>query len=579
MAISPQTELKLLKVPILMNNKNQITFTSKEAQYNYFNSLPKLEIDNISYQRKDSVIRYPGHIDDLLEYNYCMYQNENYTNKWFYAFITNMEYINDDMTLISITTDVFQTWQFDFTFKQSFVEREMINVADDSIGANRINEGLETGEYTVKKAYTMSELNHIYIIAYVGESIKNSGGAGITTPQRGYKYNGIYSSVCFIACNDNGFNYLMSLMPNEDNSNNILTIFTVPKLAITSQVLTEIETSGYKVLNDNFYATPSYLHNFIDALTVSSDFEGYVPKNRKLYQYPFTYLGFNPISGNRKIFRFEDFRNNQPDFEVESEMNPNPNVCFIPWNYKRPNNGQEYKCTEEMCSMSGYPNVSYKTDVFNTWLAQNQEILNLSLSQELTSYQQQTANNIMGLAQDSVNAGLNVANSVSNSSKSKNSSGSNGFGIVGEIFNAIANAGNRGVNQGFSDKNHELNVQMQMAQVEKQKMLPDQANLSSSATILGYGLINDNIFNTYTIRREFAEKIDKFFDMYGYKTNTLKVPNLNNRPNWNYVKTNGANLIGNIPQADLLTIKTFFDNGITLWHNPATYLDYSQNNR
>ncbi len=59
MAIQPQTELKLLKVPILINNKNQITFASKEAQYNYFNSLPKLTIDNISYQRKDSVIRYP----------------------------------------------------------------------------------------------------------------------------------------------------------------------------------------------------------------------------------------------------------------------------------------------------------------------------------------------------------------------------------------------------------------------------------------------------------------------------------------------------------------------------------------
>lgn len=570
MAISPQTELKLLKVPILMNNKNQITFANKEAQYNYFNSLPKLEIDNISYQRKDSVIRYPGHIDDLLEYNYCMYQNENYTNKWFYAFITNMQYINDDMTLISITTDVFQTWQFDITWKQSFVEREMISVADDVIGANRINEGLETGEYTIKKSYTMSNLNHMYIIAYVGESIKNSGGAGITTPQRGYKYNGIYSSVCFIACNDSGFNYLMSLMPNEDNSNNILTIFTVPKLALTSQILGEIETDGYVVLNDNFYATPSYLHNFIDALTVSSDFEGYVPKNRKLLQYPFTYLGFNPTTGNRKIFRFEDFRNNQPDFEVESELNPNPNVCFIPCNYKRPNNAQEYKCTEEMCSLSGYPNISYKTDVFNTWLAQNQSILNLSLEQENTSYQQQTANNVVGMLQNGVNTGLSVANNLQSGNKT---------GAIGDVLNGIITSFSQGMNQGFSEKNHELNIEMQMAQVEKQKMLPDQANLSSSATILGYGLINDNIFNTYTIRREFAEKIDRFFDMYGYKTNTLKVPNLNNRPNWNYVKTNGANLIGNIPQADLLTIKTFFDNGITLWHNPATYLDYSQNNR
>lgn len=364
-------------------------------------------------------------------------------------------------------------------------------------------------------------------------------------------------------------------MPISDNSNNILTVFTVPKLALTSQVLTEIETDGYVVLNDNFYATPIYLHSFIDALTTSTDFEGYVPRNRKLLQYPFTYLGFTSINGNRKIYRFEDFKNNQPDFEVESELNPNPNVCIIPWNYKRPTGQQEYKCTEEMCSLNGYPNISYKTDVFNTWLAQNQEILNLSLSQEATSYQQQTANNIMGLVQDSGNTGLSLANNLSQTDTKFSNSGN----IISDIFNGITGAISRGMNQGFSQKNHELNIAMQMAQVEKQKMLPDQANLSSSATIMGYGLINDNIFNTYIIRRQFAEKIDKYFDMYGYKTNTVKIPNLNNRPNWNYVKTINANIIGNIPQNDLLTIKSFFDNGITLWHNTSTYLDYSQNNR
>lgn len=580
MAITPQTELKLLKVPILINNKNQLTFASKEAQYNYFNGLPKIEEDNFSYQRHNSVIRFPAHIDEILEYNYCMYQNENYSNKWFYAFITNMSYVNDDMTEITITTDVFQTWQFDITWKQSFVEREMINVTDDIIGANRINEGLETGEYVIKKNYSINDLNPYYVIAYVGERINVNATENISTPQRGYKYNGVYSSVCFIVCNDDGFNYLMSLMPNEDNSNNILTIFTVPKLAFhIPSGSTSWSTNGYYVINENMMTNPTYLNNFFDALTTSSDFEGYVPKNKKLLQYPFTYLGFTPLNGNKKIFRYEDFKNFKPNFDIMSEINPNPNVCFVPRNYNRINPNQEFLCTEELCNMSGYPNISYKTDVFNTWLAQNQEILNLSLSQELTSYQQQTANNIMGLAQDSVNAGLNVANSVSNSTKSKNGNGSNGFGIVGEIFNAIANATNRGVNQGFSDKNHELNVQMQMAQVEKQKMLPDTANLSSSATILGYSLINDNIFNTYIIRRQYAERIDKYFDMYGYKTNTLKIPNLNNRPNWNYVKTINANLIGNIPQNDLIAIKTFFDNGITLWHNPATYLDYSQNNR
>ena len=86
MAITPNTNIRLLKLPITIDNKNQLTFASKEAQTEYFLSLTHLEIENCSYQRKDNVIRYPAHIDSILEYNYCIYQNDNYTNKWFYAF-------------------------------------------------------------------------------------------------------------------------------------------------------------------------------------------------------------------------------------------------------------------------------------------------------------------------------------------------------------------------------------------------------------------------------------------------------------------------------------------------------------
>lgn len=73
-----------------------------------------------------------------------MYQNESYNDKWFYAFITKMEYVNTNMTRIEIITDVWQTWQFDIEFKESFIEREMINVSDDIPGSNLLPEGLET---------------------------------------------------------------------------------------------------------------------------------------------------------------------------------------------------------------------------------------------------------------------------------------------------------------------------------------------------------------------------------------------------------------------------------------------------
>ena len=66
--------------------------------------------------------------------------------------------------------------------------------------------------------------------------------------------------------------------------------------------------------------------------------------------------------------------------------------------------------------------------------------------------------------------------------------------------------------------------------------------------------------------------------MFGYKVNSLKVPELHTRRNWNYIKTIDINIIGDIPQADLQEIKSLFNNGITLWHNPSTFLDYSQSN-
>jgi hypothetical protein len=66
--------------------------------------------------------------------------------------------------------------------------------------------------------------------------------------------------------------------------------------------------------------------------------------------------------------------------------------------------------------------------------------------------------------------------------------------------------------------------------------------------------------------------------MFGYKVNEVKIPNTEGRTNWNYVKTIDCNFEGDIPQMYLNKIKEIFNNGITLWHNASTFLDYSQSN-
>ena len=160
--ITPKTNIRLLKVPFEIARKNQLTFASITAQTNYFLSLPHLEYDNTTYQRKDNVIRFEAPIDDILTYNYVMYKNESYSNKWFYAYITNMEYKNDNTTDISFQTDVFQTWQFDILYNRMFVEREHVN--DDTIGLHTYPENLETGELIIDNLSSFNMGANRYII-------------------------------------------------------------------------------------------------------------------------------------------------------------------------------------------------------------------------------------------------------------------------------------------------------------------------------------------------------------------------------------------------------------------------------
>ncbi len=75
-----------------------------------------------------------------------------------------------------------------------------------------------------------------------------------------------------------------------------------------------------------------------------------------------------------------------------------------------------------------------------------------------------------------------------------------------------------------------------------------------------------------------AAIIDKYFSAYGYKVNTIKLPNVTGRLNWNFVKTVGSAIHADIPSESCDRIIRMFDNGLTLWHNPTTFRDYTQAN-
>lgn len=312
-------------------------------------------------------------------------------------------------------------------------------------------------------------------------------------------------------------------------------------------------TYFFDFLEENFKETPIVKN--LGSKPTSVD--GYIPKNKKLLTYPYCYLGFNPQNGNKKVYRYEDFEENSINFKILSEINPNPTVQFIPEDYR----GQTDDSLSDNTSLNGYPTISFKTDTFNVWLAQNSDIISLQMQQEAMNYN-------IDMQKSAVSLGSDIGSVVGSVLTQNTINPSNVTGAI-----------NTGIEMNRMSKNHEFYIKNQMAQIEKQSLLPDNASLSSSnSTLLGYDMFSKNIFTKYSIKRQFAKKLDKYFDMFGYTINELKNIDINSRTNWNYIKTQGANLLGNIPEIDLESLKELFDNGITFWHNPETYLDYSQNN-
>ena len=124
--LNNDTTLYLLS-NIDISEEHQIDFDSETAQNTYFLSKKVLTLINsennldFKYIKDNNSINVGFFIDDLMDVNYVMYKNND---KWYYEKITSKEYINPNTTKLTLKLDVYQTFMFDFSLGESFVERE-----------------------------------------------------------------------------------------------------------------------------------------------------------------------------------------------------------------------------------------------------------------------------------------------------------------------------------------------------------------------------------------------------------------------------------------------------------------------
>ena len=532
--IAPTTDIILYKSDLELDNTNQLKFNTWNDQWAYFSNLPHIYLDNATYKRKEGVIRFPtGDVsfDELIRYNYVSYKNEAYANKTFFAYVKNMRYVNDGMTEIEIETDPFQTWQFDLIYRKCFVERE--HVRDDSRGANTIPEGLELGEITMAAQPTVvfNDPADFYICFAVSEDPYES-----LTPFSGMKrqYNGIFGGLFYIFCKTvDDANNLVSIYDSTGKADAINYIFMIPN---QFDILSSYADWKYPLAGTATYTSRIYFMDDTQTASVLGGItcelpttlgNGYSPRNNKLLTYPFSYMTLSNNSGTETVFRYEDFTydsiNPVPVFAILGSLTPGCSIKACPIVYKN-STGINYNYG---INFGKLPICSWNSDVYTNWLTQN------------------GVNN----AADFLLGAATTVGSIAQGS---------GAGVVG------------GVKMAYNAVHEEVQTQI----------IPNQARGNTNAGDINFSYDHDGGFTVHylSVRNEIARVIDNYFDMYGYKVNRLKVPEIHSRVNWNYVKTIDCNFSGDIPGDDLVKLRQMFNDGLTIWHNPRTFLDYSQSN-
>lgn len=571
--IVPNSEVYILKnVPLEPSFDHTIWFDSPEQQATAFTTYAlAFYFNKVSYQRYPRpYITLDKTADDLFNCNYMMFRNTAYGTKWFYAFITQIEYISNTTSRIYYTIDPMQTYLFDVNVGECFVERE--HAMTDAIGDNLNPESFELGEYVYDADYfpdIFLKTNYAICILATWKAvyednkwiIKDASTGGVGGVDSGI-YTGLTKNLFEYdpsnpkACVQDA-NAVIEAATKANKADGIVSITMYPKFFMNWSITGDLATGLVPHTVDS-----------IPAFTGS--FDGYKPKNNKLYTAPFCGVYVDNLQGNAANYAYEYFENRKPVFNIVGVVNGNLECASIPANYKGlPTNFQE------SLIMGGFPQCAWNVDTFKAWIAQNKYaiaagVANTAISTAARVGAAVATGGLSEIAAAPAAAGTNVV-SFPNAYQPPTGGGSGG-GITGAAINGSSNILNDTINL--------------VAQVKTASTQPNHARGQQSSSVfcaMGYQGFH---YMPYRIQGQFAKIVDDFFSMYGYKTNRLKVPNRNGRKAWNYVKTCGCNLTGSAPADVTASLVNIYDKGITFWRctdlsagNPFTRVgNYSLDN-
>lgn len=503
------------------------------------------QADNYSFLRPTGSIMAGFTYAQCLQANYIAFQNPDYSNKWFFAWIDDVIYKGDKNTEITFTVDAWSTWFDKWQKKTCFINRQHVN--DDTIGLHTIPENLDVGE-VVQESITEdiaygNNLGYWIAVASNWKIKDGSSGAELLESDKGTQYAGItvYDNTVFGTqlfffhiTKLSSFADLVSLLlrTNADGHiEDVQNIFILPEVAIDQS---KLQSHSAKVISDentfSFYTmsydmSPEKFNTVINKITTFSD---YTPKNNKCFVYPYNYLFVSNNQGSNNIYKYEDFNTENCVFENQFSIAIGGSGRIVPKNYKGMATNDD-----EALALGKYPTCAWSSDAFTNWLTQNG--VNMAVSLGLT-------------------AGA-IAGTIA-------TGGATAPALAGAVMSVAGNIGNT------------------IGQFYQASLLPNINGGQANGDVIWACNRNMFSFRQMRVKTEYLKIIDDYFTRFGYAIKSLEMPNITGRKYWNYVEI-GANEeigYGEVPSKFMDTINNACRRGVTIWHNHSNVGNYSLNN-
>lgn len=541
--IAPNSDVWICRgVPLDSRSKYTYRPSSKNAQFEAFNAYSVYTLNAQSYIRhSNNTIRVALAPDLLLTCNYMMFRNTSFGSKIFYAFITDVEYVNNETSLITYSIDNIQTYFFDVSFNASYIERE--HSITDNIGDSITPEPVITsGQEVISKyqsladgltagVFTVIVTSHSLINPVVTDYIFQTATQGNFS---GACLAGAYNVCNVVPSSLQDFYNVVNNYIRVAGENGILAIYLIPRLAYTGD---EWDADHpWLAPNVGINAIPTVYTQTVPKPAVTDTLGGYLPKNNKMYTYPFCFFRLNNSLGTSKDYRYEFFTTDNAVFRLSSS-----GVTADQAVYCTPNNYRGFLLDwDNSLIYDTYPATSFITSEYNDYIGNN-------------------SNRLLA-------------------------------GQLARIVSAVSTFTTASANPTGAITSLTGNVMSGMSEYATLKDLQAQTSTIGGAASGYFNLLfAQNFFIGYrvTVNATVAKQYDDFFTMYGYTVNALKVPQFaqsQRRKSYNYCKTKnacirslGANTLG-IPDNALKDIQSALDGGLCLWETLANVGNFSVDN-